>query len=100
MPSVSTVPDPSPTSLRVAVLADSDTRWKWGALPARRLAPESAVHGYLLRGRATPTPRQLAETGVAADELREIDAVDFLEELGNLAGAHAGAQDPANAHPY
>ncbi len=93
MPSVSTVPDPSPTSLRVAVLADSDTRWKWGALTARRLAPESAVHGYLLRGRATPTARQLAETGVQADELREIDAVDFLAELGDRAHS-GGTQDP------
>ncbi|MEO3755034.1 DUF6716 putative glycosyltransferase [Streptomyces sp. B6B3] len=94
MPSVSTVPDPSPTSLRVAVLADSDTRWKWGALTARRLAPGSAVHGYLLRGRATPTARQLAETGVQADELREIDAVDFLAELGDRAHS-SDAQDRA-----
>ncbi|PWS50515.1 hypothetical protein DLE01_17810, partial [Streptomyces sp. FT05W] len=32
-------------ALRIAVLADSDTRWKWGALTARRLsgAPESGT---------------------------------------------------------
>ncbi|WP_448318566.1 DUF6716 putative glycosyltransferase [Streptomyces sp. CO7] len=67
--------------LRVAVLADSDTRWKWGALTARRLAPagrEVRLHGRLLRGRATPTPRQLAEVGVEADSLREVSAVEFL----------------------
>ena len=29
----------TPGPLRVAVLADSDTRWKWGALTARRIAP-------------------------------------------------------------
>ncbi|MFE4666278.1 DUF6716 putative glycosyltransferase [Streptomyces sp. NPDC056716] len=77
---------------RIAVLADSDTRWKWGALTARRIAPgpsmetaagdgsqvSPALDGYLLRGRATPTPRQLAEVGVPADSLREVTAVEFL----------------------
>ncbi|AZM55077.1 hypothetical protein DMA15_22965 [Streptomyces sp. WAC 01529] len=74
--------------LRVAVLADSDTRWKWGALTANRIAtdsrPESDGHrlsGYLLRGRATPTPRQLEEVGVRADSLREVTAVEFLREM-------------------
>ncbi|MET9854582.1 DUF6716 putative glycosyltransferase [Streptomyces sp. NPDC006450] len=71
-------------ALRVAVLADSDTRWKWGALTARRLAPEpDAVHltGYLLRGRATPTARQLGEVGVTADRLTEVTCAQFLAEL-------------------
>ncbi|POX54219.1 hypothetical protein C3489_13900 [Streptomyces sp. Ru71] len=69
---------------RVAVLADSDTRWKWGALTARRLLPEGAevrLDGYLLRGRATPTARQLREVGVRADSLREVTAVQFLSAL-------------------
>lgn len=68
----------------MAVLADSDTRWKWGALTARRLAPEpDSVHltGYLLRGRATPTPRQLGEVGVTADRLTEVTCAQFLGEL-------------------
>ncbi|MFD6888946.1 DUF6716 putative glycosyltransferase [Streptomyces sp. NPDC059957] len=76
---------PAPgAALRVAVLADSDTRWKWGALTARRLAPEpDSVHltGYLLRGRATPTARQLGEVGVAADRLTEVTCAQFLAEL-------------------
>ncbi|MGI5349263.1 DUF6716 putative glycosyltransferase [Streptomyces sp. CA-250714] len=63
---------------RVAVLADSDTRWKWGVLTARRLAPEAAIDGLLLRGRATPTPRQLAEVGVTVDTLREVTTAEFL----------------------
>ncbi|MGP4112901.1 DUF6716 putative glycosyltransferase [Streptomyces sp. 4N509B] len=84
------MPDPSPTPLRVAVLADSDTRWKWGALTARRLAPEAAVHGFLLHGRATPTARQLQETGATAEELEEIDAAAFLAELGKRA--HSGTR--------
>lgn len=68
----------------MAVLADSDTRWKWGALTARRLLPEpESVHltGYLLRGRATPTARQLDEVGVTADRLTEVTCTGFLDEL-------------------
>ncbi|MEV5339800.1 DUF6716 putative glycosyltransferase [Streptomyces sp. NPDC052676] len=90
---------PSPTKPpRVAVLADSDTRWKWGALTANRIAagpsapsmetaPAEGAHtapvldGFLLRGRATPTPRQLAEVGVRADSLREVTAVEFLRTM-------------------
>ncbi|MEU2997508.1 DUF6716 putative glycosyltransferase [Streptomyces sp. NPDC006995] len=81
-------------ALRVAVLADSDTRWKWGALTARRLTAEAAgdgqdtrpveVSGLLLRGRATPTPRQLAEVGevgIDAERVREVTAVEFLHAV-------------------
>ncbi|MFJ4830456.1 DUF6716 putative glycosyltransferase [Streptomyces sp. NPDC088747] len=98
VPSVVGVP-PSATSttksLRIAVLADSDTRWKWGALTADRIAPGPsmeagpradaqvgpALSGFLLRGRATPTPRQLAEVGVSADSIREVTAVEFLRTM-------------------
>ncbi|KOX07059.1 hypothetical protein ADL04_05190 [Streptomyces sp. NRRL B-3648] len=70
--------------MRVAVLADSDTRWKWGALTAQRLMPAAAgirLDGYLLRGRATPTARQLREVGVRADSLREVTGVEFLRAM-------------------
>ncbi len=66
------------------MLADSDTRWKWGALTARRIAPEgrsTELSGYLLRGRATPTARQLAEVGAEADALREVTGTAFLQTL-------------------
>ncbi|MCK8435316.1 hypothetical protein G3I77_20530 [Streptomyces sp. D2-8] len=39
------------------------------------------LDGFLLRGRATPTPRQLAEVGVRADSLREVTAVEFLRAM-------------------
>ncbi len=39
------------------------------------------MDGYLLRGRATPTPRQLQEVGVHADSLREVTAVEFLRAM-------------------
>ncbi|MFJ3959664.1 DUF6716 putative glycosyltransferase [Streptomyces sp. NPDC090036] len=66
---------------RVAVLADSDTRWKWGALTARRLVPDHQLTGFLLRGRATPTARQLGEVGVRADRLSEVTCAEFLAEI-------------------
>ncbi|MEU6535146.1 DUF6716 putative glycosyltransferase [Streptomyces sp. NPDC047000] len=69
---------------RTAVLADSDTRWKWGALTAKRVVPADSdmrLDGYLLRGRATPTARQLQEVGVHADSLREVTAVEFLRTM-------------------
>ncbi|OEJ94699.1 DUF6716 putative glycosyltransferase [Streptomyces thermolilacinus] len=74
---------PSPTP-RIAVLADSDTRWKWGALTARRLAPQPSpaapgITGYALRGRATPTARQLAEAGLGTP--REVTGAQFLRDV-------------------
>ncbi|MFD3734513.1 DUF6716 putative glycosyltransferase [Streptomyces sp. NPDC058632] len=78
------MPASATKTLRVAVLADSDTRWKWGALTANRIAPEDSdirLDGYLLRGRATPTARQLEEVGVQADALHEVTAVQFLHAM-------------------
>lgn len=78
------MPASAKQTLRVAVLADSDTRWKWGSLTANRIAPPNSdisLDGYLLRGRATPTARQLKEVGVTADSLREVTAVEFLRAM-------------------
>lgn len=85
LPSVFGVPASNRKPLRIAVLADSDTRWKWGALTANRITPDNSdIHldGYLLRGRATPTARQLEEVGVRANSLREVTGVEFLRVLG------------------
>ncbi|MGW0910596.1 DUF6716 putative glycosyltransferase [Streptomyces sp. NPDC002784] len=82
---------------RIAVLADSDTRWKWGALTAGRIAPGPSMEagaegdtqvapsldGFLLRGRATPTARQLAEVGVQAASMREVTTVEFLRTMAD-----------------
>ena len=93
--SLSSVIDvPSPTEFengdrapRIAVLADSDTRWKWGGLTAQRLLPDADpardVAGLLLRGRATPTPRQLREVGVPAASLDEVTVAEFLAQAGS-----------------
>ncbi|CBG70911.1 putative ATP/GTP binding protein [Streptomyces scabiei 87.22] len=68
---------------RIAVLADSDTRWKWGASVARQLAPGHALDAYFLSGRSTPTERQLAEIGIVPDTRREVSAAELVgdEEL-------------------
>ncbi|MEU9174741.1 DUF6716 putative glycosyltransferase [Streptomyces sp. NPDC048420] len=93
------MPPSTTKSLRIAVLADSDTRWKWGALTADRIAPGPsmeagprggaqvglALDGYLLRGRATPTARQLEEVGVRADSMREVTAVEFLRAMAETS---------------
>ncbi|MET7681239.1 DUF6716 putative glycosyltransferase [Streptomyces sp. NPDC005423] len=65
---------------RIAVLADSDTRWKWGASVARQLAPGHALDAYFLRGRSTPTERQLAEIGVVPDRRRELPAAALVDD--------------------
>ncbi|MBT2441306.1 hypothetical protein J7E93_14535 [Streptomyces sp. ISL-36] len=101
------MPASTEQAVRVAVLADSDTRWKWGALTARRIttgittgaprraaaeveAPAAEPTGFLLRGRATPTPRQLAETGVSTTPPREVTGAGFLRELRDAAARGEG----------
>ncbi len=63
------------------MVADSDTRWKWGALTARRIDPEARLDARLLRGRATPTARQLAELGIPAESMTELTAPELLAEV-------------------
>ncbi|WP_371599088.1 DUF6716 putative glycosyltransferase [Streptomyces sp. NBC_00564] len=70
----------SPTPRRIAVLADSDTRWKWGASVARQIAPDHALDAYFLRTRATPTERQLAEVGIVPDTQREVTAAELVDD--------------------
>ncbi|WP_329175356.1 DUF6716 putative glycosyltransferase [Streptomyces sp. NBC_01477] len=81
------MPERTPGPLRITVIADSDTRWKWGALTARRIDPDARLDARLLRGRATPTPRQLAELGIPADSMAESTAAEIL------ARTHAGTCD-------
>ncbi|MEU5344988.1 DUF6716 putative glycosyltransferase [Streptomyces sp. NPDC020766] len=99
------MPASTSKSLRVAVLADSDTRWKWGSLTANRIAPADSdirLDGYLLRGRATPTARQLEEVGVRADSLREVTAAEFLREMARASegAASEGAEGAEGAPAY
>lgn len=50
-------------------------------MTAYRIQSDIRLDGYLLRGRATPTVRQLDEVGARADALREIRGVDFVRSV-------------------
>ncbi|KIZ14459.1 hypothetical protein SNA_35845 [Streptomyces natalensis ATCC 27448] len=50
-------------------------------MTAYRIQSDIQLDGFLLRGRATPTVRQLDEVGARADSLREIRGIDFLNEM-------------------
>ncbi|MEU6274414.1 DUF6716 putative glycosyltransferase [Streptomyces populi] len=65
---------------RIAVIADSDTRWKWGASVARRIAPEHALDALFLRTRATPTERQLTEIGIVPDTRRGVTVAELVDD--------------------
>ncbi|GAB3118084.1 hypothetical protein GCM10027160_29640 [Streptomyces calidiresistens] len=68
------------TRQRVVVLADSDSRWKWAALTARRLAPDHALDARFLRGDSAPSQRQISEVGIVPDTSRSVDCADLLED--------------------
>ena len=65
-------------------------------LTARRLAPDARIDGLLLRGRATPTPRQLAEVGVRVDSLGKTTGAQFVRAATG-AGAGVGRDDTTGA---
>lgn len=50
-------------------------------MTAYRIQPDIRLDGFLLRGRATPTVRQLQEVGARAESLREIRGVDFVRSI-------------------
>ncbi|WP_425828403.1 DUF6716 putative glycosyltransferase [Streptomyces fractus] len=64
--------------MRIHVLADSDTRWKWGGELARRLHPHPWVHAHMLNGRATPTARQMAEVGIEPAAVTQSSVAEFV----------------------
>lgn len=51
---------------------------------------ETTPTGFVLRGRATPTARQLAETGVSATAPREVTGTEFLREVRDAAARGEG----------
>jgi hypothetical protein len=67
----------------VEVIADSDSRWKWGATLAQRLAPNgrARVHATLLWGRSTPNEQQLSDVGITAASVRRASTAETVERL-------------------
>ena len=72
----------SPMPWDVEVVADSDSRWKWGATLAERLSPDgSRIHATLLLGRSCPTDRQLADIGIRPASIRRVGSADAVARL-------------------
>jgi hypothetical protein len=70
--------------MNIHVIADSDTRWKWGTAAAARLVPSGAsIHGQLIEGRATPSDQQLADVGAAVTSVRRVGIATLLTELAD-----------------
>ena len=73
----------APIRWEIHVVADSDSRWKWGAALARRLVPDVDVRieTTLLHGRSTPNDRQLHDIGITTDALRRATVSELVAEL-------------------
>ena len=65
------------------MLADSDSRWKWGVQLARRLNPSAAVIGYQFAGSDMPSQRQLSEAGIAPDAVSAISSGELVPALAS-----------------
>jgi hypothetical protein len=65
----------------VAVLADSDSRWKWAVQLARRLHPATALIGYQLAPEEVPSERQLAAAGIEPSAVRSVTPGELVTAL-------------------
>lgn len=65
---------------RVAILADTDSRWKWGVHTAQQLSP-ARLDPYQLDGPAAANARQLAEVDVDVARVHTVDLGGFLDAL-------------------
>jgi hypothetical protein len=61
---------------RIAVFADSDSRWKWALATAKQLNA-SRPDCYLRRTAAAPSPRQLREAGADPSRVTELPIGDL-----------------------
>jgi len=68
-------------TLTVALLADTDSRWKWGSRLAARLGSEVELIGYQLWTHDLPSHRQLQEAGVRPERVRQLSPSGFLDAL-------------------
>lgn len=70
---------------QIEVVADSDSRWKWGATLAARLAGGRPIdiHATLLLGRSVPNDRQFADIGIEPATLRRASIAETIERLAD-----------------
>ncbi|MGW1256470.1 DUF6716 putative glycosyltransferase [Streptomyces sp. NPDC002513] len=66
--------------MRIHVLADSDTRWKWGGELAQRLHSRPRLHAHMLNGRSTPTTRQMEEVGIPTESISHSSVAEFVTD--------------------
>lgn len=66
---------------QVALLADTESRWKWAARMAARLGPEPEVVGYQLWTHELPSHRQLLDAGVRPEQVRQLTPSGLLDAL-------------------
>jgi putative glycosyltransferase DUF6716 len=78
----------SVAGMKVVVLADTDSRWKWGLLTARQLFPASSPEGLLLASLRGPSAQQLADSGVLQEPTVVESIPDFVESA-DLDGTDA-----------
>ncbi|WP_143483698.1 DUF6716 putative glycosyltransferase [Propionicimonas paludicola] len=62
----------------MAVLADTDSRWKWALATANSLSPGS-LRCYLRPGPQLPSERQLRESGVDPADVTEVSLGDLVD---------------------
>lgn len=67
----------------VAVLADTDSRWKWGMATARQLEPAS-IAAFAKIGPHSASPRQLREAGADPSTARRVSLAEFPQALASL----------------
>ncbi len=65
----------------MAVLADTDSRWKWAVQLARRVHPQAVVTGLQLAPSEQPSPRQLEAAGITPDRVRDVSAAGLVTAL-------------------
>jgi hypothetical protein len=70
----------TPPRLRVAIVADTDSRWKW-AVSTAGLLDDPELHYFLIETSATPNERQLREAGVDPSKVSAITIADVPAAL-------------------
>lgn len=65
----------------MAVLADTDSRWKWAVGLARRLHPAAVLSGYQLDSVSQPSARQLAAAGIEPELIRTVTPAGLVAAL-------------------
>ena len=66
---------------RVAVLADTDSRWKWAVQLSKRLHPAAVLSGYQLATVERPSDRQLVAAGIEPHLVRTATPADLVAFL-------------------